>query len=103
MATSDSNESDFIEVSWNVSKLLIRNYNLYLTLITQIMESNRQPPIKVFKIELEYDNKTYNVTYSVTNHAHIFPIKNNYNTYLVRLIAENAKGRSFVSKRICKY
>ena len=103
MATSDSNESDFIEVSWNVS-VLIRNYNLYLTLITQIMESNRQPPINLLKIELEHDNrKIYNVAYSVTNHTHIFPIKHNDDSYVARLIAENAKGRSVVSKTICKY
>ena len=67
------------------------------------MKTDQQPPFKVFKIELEHDNrKIYNVTYSVANHAHIFPIKHNDNTYFVRLIAENAKGRS-VSERICKY
>lgn len=68
------------------------------------MESIRQPPINSFKIELDHDNKKiFNVSYSVTNHTHIFPIKCNHDTYVARLIAENAKGRSVVSKRICKY
>ena len=68
------------------------------------MESNRQPPINSFKIELDHDNrKIYNVAYSVSNHAHIFPIKCTDDIYVARLIAENAKGRSVVSKRICKY
>ena len=68
------------------------------------MVSNRQPPIKLLRFELDHNySKIYNVSYSVTNHTHHFPIKRNNDTYVARLIAENVKGRSVVSKNICKY